>query len=278
MSTNNMDLTEANNKTQARFENRSIRSASPSVFAEGVSEEEMNDTRSQSVESTGFDASDSKKRRRKATNKSNNSNKRQANTNIDTLKQEENDRELRNSPQRISKEARDAKKAERETVIKEKLDELDRIEKAIKDGSHIKYQKLLSEIEEKKSRMLIVAKMKRSLAEGTIYNLYNSQKECAYSQHHVVTLSVLLLEQEYYVTHSSYTHDEHETDWAPPERPSTISSLTLGLTNEEVERDLILAAQGPHQAQSSSSSPIDTMSSLADPYFENDLKDEISNK
>ncbi|EIE83835.1 hypothetical protein RO3G_08540 [Rhizopus delemar RA 99-880] len=213
MSTNNMDLTEANNKTQARFENRSIRSASPSVFAEGVSEEEMNDTRSQSVESTGFDASDSKKRRRKATNKN-------------TLKQEENDRELRNSPQRISKEARDAKKAERETVIKEKLDELDRIEKAIKDGSHIKYQKLLSEIEEKKS----------------------------------------------------YADDEHVTDWAPPERPSIISSLTLGLTNEEVERDLILAAQGPQQAQSSPSSPIDTMSSLADPYFENDLKDEISNK
>lgn len=138
--------------------------------------------------------------------------------------------------------------------------------------------------------MLIVAKMKRSLAERTIYNLYNSQKECAYSQHHwdklILRRSMIenvrrklnRLEQEYYVTHSSYADDEHVTDWAPPERPSTISSLTLGLTNEEVERDLILAAQGPHQAQSSPSSPIDTMSSLADPLFENDLKDEISNK
>jgi hypothetical protein len=115
-----MDLAEAKNKIQAGFENRFIRSASPSVFTEGVSEEEMNDTRSQSVESTVFEVSDSKKRRRKATSKSNNSNKRQANTNITSLKQEENDRELRNSPQRISKEARDAKKAERETVIKEK--------------------------------------------------------------------------------------------------------------------------------------------------------------
>ncbi|KAG0734603.1 hypothetical protein G6F23_012247 [Rhizopus arrhizus] len=220
----------------------------------------MNDTRSQSVESTGFEVSDSKKRRRKATSKSNNSNKRQANTNITTLKQEENDRELRNSPQRISKEARDAKKVERETVIKEKLDELDRIEKAIKDGSHIKYQKLLSEIEEKK---ITLSWDKLILRRSMIENVRRKLNR---------------LEQEYYVTHSSYADDEHVTDWAPPERPSTISSLTLGLTNEEVERDLILAAQGPHQAQSSPSSPIDTMSSLADPLFENDLKDEISNK
>lgn len=102
--------------------------------------------------------------------------------------------------QRKQKGRRSLKKSKHKKLVTEtkegkfycRLDELDRIEKAIKDGSHIKYQKLLSEIEEKKSRMLIVAKMKRSLAEGTIYNLYNSQKECAYSQHHVVTLSVLL--------------------------------------------------------------------------------------
>lgn len=73
-----------------------------------------------------------------------------------------------------------------------RLDELDKIEKAVKDGSHTEYHKLLAEIEEKRSRMLIVAQMRRSLTEGTVYNLFKSQKECAYSQYYVIRQFMVL--------------------------------------------------------------------------------------
>lgn len=69
-----------------------------------------------------------------------------------------------------------------------RLNELDKIEKAVRDGSHAEYHKLLAKIEDKRNKMLIVAKMRRSLAEGVVYNLFNSQRECAYSQYYVSVL------------------------------------------------------------------------------------------
>ncbi|KAG0738058.1 hypothetical protein G6F57_007581 [Rhizopus arrhizus] len=292
MSTTNVkvmdEFSEENNKVQPRKSSRSTRSASPSVSTEGIYESEVDNTRSQSVESAGYETTDSKKRKRKTTSKTNSSNKKQANTKLGSNKQEDNERELRNSSQRISKEAREAKKAQRESIIKEKLDELDKIEKAVKDGSHTEYHKLLAEIEEKRSRMLIVAQMRRSLAEGTVYNLFKSQKECAYSQYYWDKLALRRsmienvqrklskLEQEYYASHSGHTDDEQLTDWVPPERPSMISSLTLGLTNEETERDLALAAQDSRQAQLPP--PIDSLTSLADRHYEKDIGDSTTDK
>lgn len=124
MSTTNVkvmdEFSEENNKVQPRKSSRSTRSASPSVSTEGIYDSEVDNTRSQSVESAGYETTDSKKRKRKTTSKTNSSNKKQANTKLGSNKQEDNERELRNSSQRISKEAREAKKAQRESIIKEK--------------------------------------------------------------------------------------------------------------------------------------------------------------
>ncbi|KAI9266105.1 hypothetical protein BY458DRAFT_490663 [Sporodiniella umbellata] len=211
---------------------QSTRSVSPSAI-DGISEEETNDTRSQSVEA------DTRKRKRKTINRN--------------KKQKEDD--YKQPPQKLSKEARDAKKAQRESEMKEKLEELDKIEKAVKDGSHLEYHTLLAEIEDRRTKKLIVAKLRRSLAEGTAYSLFYSQRDSAQSQYHWDKLALRRsmienvqkklnkLEQEYYTNHSSSTDDEHLSDWVPPERPSTISSLTLGLTAEETENDLMLAVK-----------------------------------
>lgn len=66
-----------------------------------------------------------------------------------------------------------------------RLTELDKLEKAVKDGSHSEYHKLLSDIESKRTKMLSVAEMRRSLAEGNVNNFFNSQKYAAYSQYYV---------------------------------------------------------------------------------------------
>ncbi|CAO3670251.1 unnamed protein product [Rhizopus microsporus] len=79
-----------------------------------------NNTQSHSVESSEYETAESKKRKRKAASKS--SNKRQANAKLESFKQDENERELRNSSQRVSKEAKEARKAERENTIKEKYE------------------------------------------------------------------------------------------------------------------------------------------------------------
>ncbi|CEG74208.1 hypothetical protein RMATCC62417_09452 [Rhizopus microsporus] len=251
----------------------------------GVSEEESNNTRSHSVESSEYETAESKKRKRKAANKS--SNKRQANAKLESFKQDENERELRNLSQRVSKEAKEARKAERENTIKEKLNELDKIEKAVRDGSHAEYHKLLAKIEDKRNKMLIVAKMRRSLAEGVVYNLFNSQRECAYSQYYWDKLTlrrvmienvqrkISKLEQEYYTSHQN---DDRLVDWMPPERPSTISSLTLGLTEQEIDRDLVLAARDPRQAYSPTSPSIDMLASLADKQYQRDFKKDATDK
>ncbi|CAO3699407.1 unnamed protein product [Rhizopus stolonifer] len=255
------DFSEENNKIQTRRSIRSTRSISPSDSGEGMDEEEIDNTRSQSVESAEYETVDPKKKKRKATNKIHTPNKKQANAKLSSLKQEDGEREARNAPQKATKETKGVKKPLRDNTVKEKLEELDKIEKEVKDGSHIDYHKLLAKIEEKRNRMLLVAKIKRSLAEGTVYSLFKSQKESACSQFHWDKLALRRsmienvqrklskLEQEYYVNHSNPENEEF-SDWAPPERPSTISSLTLGLTNEECEQDLALAAKDPRQIQS----------------------------
>lgn len=69
---------------------------------------------------------------------------------------------------------------------------MDKLEKAVKDGSHSEYHKLLNDIETKRTKMLNVAEMRRSLAEGNVNNFFNSQKYAAYSQYYVSIKKTLL--------------------------------------------------------------------------------------
>ncbi|KAI7889387.1 uncharacterized protein EV154DRAFT_285332 [Mucor mucedo] len=219
---------EESNRIQTRRSSRSTRSASPvmavtvttaeevsspvSSVGEGTISTTLNEgrvTRSQSVESSGYETADSRKRKRKAKT-TNSQHKKRADSyqpSSHTLKSVNNnnnpaalstsskqstgtggediERETRTSTQRVSKEARDAKKAQRDIIIRERLNELDKLEKAVKDGSHSEYHKLLSDIEQKRTKMLFVAEMRRSLAEGNVVNFFNAQKNAAYSQYYV---------------------------------------------------------------------------------------------
>ncbi|KAI8329574.1 hypothetical protein BD560DRAFT_416644 [Blakeslea trispora] len=228
-------------------------------------------TRSQSVESSGYETTDSKKRKRQ-TKATAVPNKRKAETAKlpsspppqssshmnNSNNKDDTERETRTSSQRLTKEAREAKRAQRDLVIRERLEELDKLEQAVKDGSHLEYHKLLSSIEEKRAKMLSVAEMRRSLAESIVINFFNWQKDAAYSQYHWDKLAlrrsmiqhvqhrINVLEQEYYSSHvQSSLDDEHLAEWVPPDRPSMISSLTLGLSEEDADHDLEWAKQDP---------------------------------
>ncbi|KAF1807565.1 hypothetical protein FB192DRAFT_1356367 [Mucor lusitanicus] len=298
----------SSSRIQTRRASRSARSASPVMeddeedAASPVSSDELNPnigsqaassslvsnggrvTRSQSVESSGYETTDSRKRKRKAKTSAQSSNKKRvggassssdkatpppplpASTSTPSAAAAmasssstppmnpsaqngssnlngDSERETRNTAQRISKEAREAKKAQRDLIIKERLTELDKLEKAVKDGSHSEYHKLLSDIESKRTRMLSVAEMRRSLAEGNVNNFFNSQKYAAYSQYYWDKLAlrrsmiqhvqhkINTLEQEYYSNHvQSSLDDEHLSEWVPPDRPSMINILFLLLT------------------------------------------------
>ncbi|KAL7309292.1 hypothetical protein PS15m_011398 [Mucor circinelloides] len=387
-------MIESNNRIQTRRTSRSARSASPVMEEEvssPVSSDELNQnignqatnnslvsnggrvTRSQSVESSGYETTDSRKRKRKAKN-GNQSNKKRVGPGSDSYSKAtpppppsssstaaaasasastsaavsssstppmnssvqngsnlngDSERETRNTAQRISKEAREAKKAQRDLIIKERLTELDKLEKAVKDGSHSEYHKLLSDIESKRTKMLSVAEMRRSLAEGNVNNFFNSQKYAAYSQYYWDKLAlrrsmiqhvqhkINTLEQEYYSNHvQSSLDDEHLSEWVPPDRPSMISSLTLGLTEDDAENDIEWAKQDPttdepiyasyqqqqypnkHQqssppppssnsyfrhdtppaASTRDSPPLDMLASLADGQHQKDFKEEPTEK
>ncbi|KAI8968538.1 hypothetical protein BDF20DRAFT_186994 [Mycotypha africana] len=237
-------------------------------------------TRSQSVESNGYETTDSRKRKRKAASKSNTSNKKRAeshssassnqinnsngssNSNKSTSaynSHHDNERETRTSASRQLKGAKEAKKAEREVIIKERLRQLEEIEQAVKSGTHAEYHKLLHDIESKRAKMLKIAELRRSFAEGNVLNFFNSQKYAAYSQYywdklalrrsliHQVQQKINLLEQEYYSNHvKSSLDDEHLSEWVPPDRPSMISSLTIGLTEEDADNDVEQARQDPN--------------------------------
>ncbi|CAO3696004.1 unnamed protein product [Rhizopus stolonifer] len=88
----------------------------------------------------------------------------------------------RRTTSRDKKREEPKKDDKRENEMKEKLDELSRIESAVRDGSHTEYNSSLVEIQERRNKRLMVAKMKRSLAEGTVFSLFKSQKDSAYLQ------------------------------------------------------------------------------------------------
>ncbi|KAI8356753.1 hypothetical protein EDC96DRAFT_515348 [Choanephora cucurbitarum] len=243
-------------------------------------------TRSQSVESSGYETTDSRKRKRQA-KATTAPNKRKADTKLPSSPplqsniKDDTERETRTSSQRLTKEAREAKKAQRDFVIKERLEELDKLEQAVKDGSHIEYHKLLSNIEEKRAKMLNVAEMRRSLAESIVINFFNWQKEAAYSQYHWDKLAlrrsmiqhvqhrINVLEQEYYSNHvQSSLDDEHLTEWVPPDRPSMISSLTLGLSEEDADHDIEWAKQDPNEEKSNTATPPSQIPSQTNHYRE----------
>lgn len=70
---------------------------------------------------------------------------------------------------------------------------MDKLEKAVKDGSHSEYHKLLSNIEKKRNKMLHVAEKRRSLAEINILNFFNSQKNAAFSQFYVGSFIIIII-------------------------------------------------------------------------------------
>ncbi|KAI7898466.1 uncharacterized protein BX663DRAFT_524805 [Cokeromyces recurvatus] len=278
-----------------RTSTKSTRSTSPIVTEDGSPVTDTNGgrvlTRSQSVESSGYETnSDTKKRKRKTTTtKTNNNHHKKLATNSNNNK-DENERETRNTTQRLSKEAKEAKRAQREIIIKERLNELDKLEQAVRDGSHSEYHKLLKEIETKRAKRLNVAKMRRSLAEGNITKFFHSQKYAAYSQFYWEKLAlrrymiqqvqqkINILEQEYYSNHVQTSLDEdHLTEWVPPERPTMISSLTLGLSKEDTENDIEWAKQKEEDSPRKSSPPLDMLASLADRQYQKDFnKQELS--
>lgn len=152
-----MEESNNSNRIQTRRSSRSTRSASPVMAEEevgspvsSVGEAAMSTTlnegrvtRSQSVESSGYETADSRKRKRKAKNSSNKKRADSYQPSSHTMKSvnnslpalstapvsmstpkgssgEDMERETRNTTQRISKEARDAKKAQRDIIIRER--------------------------------------------------------------------------------------------------------------------------------------------------------------
>lgn len=63
--------------------------------------------------------------------------------------------------------------------------------------------------------------------------------------------------------------EDHLTEWVPPDRPSMISSLTLGLSEEEADHDLELARGELYPERPSP--PLDMLASLADHHQQDAL-------
>ncbi|KAI8089675.1 uncharacterized protein BX664DRAFT_333623 [Halteromyces radiatus] len=95
------------------------------------------------------------------------------------------ERETRNTTQRLSKEAKDARKAEREIIVKKKLSELEALERTVKDQSHEEYQKLLEELQSKRSKKLSVAQGRHALMESNFKNGFLAQKKSAFDKFYV---------------------------------------------------------------------------------------------
>ncbi|CAO3633496.1 unnamed protein product [Mucor fragilis] len=360
-------MMESSSRIQTRRTSRSARSASPVMeeeVASPVSSDELNPnigsqatnnslvsnggrvTRSQSVESSGYETTDSRKRKRKAKSSNQSSNKKRVgnassdpyskatpppsaatlasataaamsssstpsmNSNVQNGSNLNGDgeRETRNTAQRISKEAREAKKAQRDLIIKERqvenqLTELDKLEKAVKDGSHSEYHKLLSDIESKRTKMLSVAEMRRSLAEGNVNNFFNSQKYAAYSQYYWDKLAlrrsmiqhvqhkINTLEQEYYSNHvQSLTEDDAENDieWAKQEptaeEPIHVASYQQQQYPSKQHQSSpppsssYFRQDTPPTTSTRDSPPLDMLASLADRQHQKDFKEEPSEK
>ncbi|ORX52862.1 hypothetical protein DM01DRAFT_1336648 [Hesseltinella vesiculosa] len=213
-------------------------------------------TRSLSVDSSNDDSASQKRRRitnssstptstAKSTRKKPSSSSTSTTANMSSIpihpsNTDEFERETRNSSQRLSKEAKDAKKAEREVMIKKKLAELDQLEKTVKDHSHEEYHKLLEDIQAKRSKKLTVAQGRHSLMESNFRNGFLAQKKSAFDKFHLDKLAlrramiykvqqkINRIEQEYYAsqqTTKSSLDDQNLADWMPPDRPSMINIL-----------------------------------------------------
>ncbi|CAO3630834.1 unnamed protein product [Cunninghamella blakesleeana] len=150
------------------------------------------------------------------------------------------ERETRNTTQRLSKEAKDARKAEREIVIKKKLAELDVLERTVKDQSHEEYHKLLEEIQSKRNKKLTVAQGRHALMESNFKNGFLATKKSAFDKFHLDKLAlrrsmmnqiqqkINRIEQEYFSSQQgtrSSLDDQHLNEWSPPDRPSMINIL-----------------------------------------------------
>ncbi|KAL0082771.1 hypothetical protein J3Q64DRAFT_1753080 [Phycomyces blakesleeanus] len=207
-------------------------------------------TRSASTDSSLPDIAETRKRRRKTQTK-----KRQPAKQV----RDDTDRETRHTAQRMTKEAKEAKKAQREIIIKSRLSELEKLERAVKNGSHPDYLQLLRDIEAKRDEKRHRAEARHELIEKGIRKMILAQEKIAYDQYHLDKLAlrrtmiqqmqqkINTLEQEYHsrtVQGKPYfaTPDVNDwLDWVPPERPSVISSLTLGLSPDCIDEDLALA-------------------------------------
>ncbi|CAO3634480.1 unnamed protein product [Cunninghamella echinulata] len=150
------------------------------------------------------------------------------------------ERETRNTTHRLSKEAKDARKAERDIIIKKKLAELDTLERTVKDQSHEEYHKLLEEIQSKRNKKLTVAQGRHALMETNFKNGFLAQKKSAYDKFHLDKLAlrrtmmnqiqqkINRIEQEYFSSQQgakSSLDDQHLNEWFPPDRPSMINIL-----------------------------------------------------
>ncbi|KAL0074525.1 hypothetical protein F4703DRAFT_1355904 [Phycomyces blakesleeanus] len=101
---------------------------------------------------------------------------------------DDTDRETRHTSQRMSKEAREAKRAERDAVIKERLAELDKIEKAVKDHSHPDYHRLMEDMKVKHEQKRLAIESRHDLIEMNIKNALTCQHKMAYDQFYVSIL------------------------------------------------------------------------------------------
>ncbi|ORZ08656.1 hypothetical protein BCR42DRAFT_424635, partial [Absidia repens] len=162
------------------------------------------------------------------------------------------ERETRNTTQRLSKEAKDARKAEREIIVKKKLGELEILEQKVKDQSHEEYQKLLEEIQSKRTKKLNVAKGRHTLMEANFKNGFLAQKKSAFDKFHLDKLAlrrkmmnqvqqqINRIEQEYFSSQQSTKSsldEQNLIDWAPPDRPSMINILFYLYNNDDDDDD-----------------------------------------
>ncbi|KAI8341480.1 hypothetical protein BC941DRAFT_417003 [Chlamydoabsidia padenii] len=159
---------------------------------------------------------------------------------------DDNERETRNTTQRLTKEAKDARKAERGIIVKKKLDELETLEQLVKDQSHVQYQKLLKEIQDKRNQKLGVAQGRFALMETHFRNGFLAQKKSAFDKFYFDKLAlrrtmmnqvqqkINRIEQEYFYSQQntkSALDDQHLNEWTPPDRPAMINILLFTYTN-----------------------------------------------
>ncbi|KAI9303458.1 hypothetical protein BJ944DRAFT_232155 [Cunninghamella echinulata] len=135
------------------------------------------------------------------------------------------ERETRNTTHRLSKEAKDARKAERDIIIKKKLAELDTLERTVKDQSHEEYHKLLEEIQSKRNKKLTVAQGRHALMETNFKNGFLAQKKSAYDKFHLDKLAlrrtmmnqiqqkINRIEQEYFSSQQGLDEQEINQDF-----------------------------------------------------------------